>query len=344
MRDKNEDVNVHFIFNPNEIDRFQWGEFVKNHSEGNIFQTPEMFAVYQNTPNYSPYVIAVFNGQDQIKGLLVSVIQKEGVGLIGPLTSRSIVFGGPLVNNDDKYILDLILSEYKKMIKRKVIYTQVRNLFSQNFQTEIFRKNGFKYEAHLNIIQDLRIGEEKLWNNLSPSRRKGIRKAQKQLFDFEEHDVDNYINEFLNLLTCSYRKIKLPLPPKEHFLSISRELPKRNHRMFILKYNDEVIVSLVALVYKKTIYGYYVGTTTDQKITRLRPMDLFFWELFKWAIKNKFHYFDWMGAGKPNVEYGVREFKLQFGGQLVEYGRYTYLHKALAYKIIKRVFDVWRKA
>ena len=43
--------------------------------------------------------------------------------------------------------------------------------------------------------------------------------------------------------------------------------------------------------------------------------------------------FDLMGAGKPDEPYGVRDFKSEFGGQLVEQGRFLYISHPLLYKI-----------
>ena len=39
-----------------------------------------------------------------------------------------------------------------------------------------------------------------------------------------------------------------------------------------------------------------------------------------------------MGAGKPGDNYGVRDFKAQFGGELVEHGRFLRINKPLVYK------------
>ena len=45
--------------------------------------------------------------------------------------------------------------------------------------------------------------------------------------------------------------------------------------------------------------------------------------------------FDFMGAGVPDKPYGVRDFKMEFGGEAVEFGRYLYVRKPLLYKIGK---------
>ena len=40
-----------------------------------------------------------------------------------------------------------------------------------------------------------------------------------------------------------------------------------------------------------------------------------------------------MGAGRPDEKYGVRDFKAEFGGEMVEYGRYVYAHCPLVYRL-----------
>ena len=42
-----------------------------------------------------------------------------------------------------------------------------------------------------------------------------------------------------------------------------------------------------------------------------------------------------MGAGVPGVPYGVRDFKAEFGGEMVEHGRFLNVRKPLLYAIGK---------
>ena len=137
------------------IDKEEWGEFVYKHPHGNIFQTPGMYDIYQQTKKYEPIFLAVVNENKEIIGTLLAVIQKEHSGLLGKFSSRSIVWGGPLVKNYDSGILDCILSEYNKTIKGKAIYSQFRNLWDWKDKKRIFESNGFNYEDHLDILLDL---------------------------------------------------------------------------------------------------------------------------------------------------------------------------------------------
>jgi lipid II:glycine glycyltransferase (peptidoglycan interpeptide bridge formation enzyme) len=53
-----------------------------------------------------------------------------------------------------------------------------------------------------------------------------------------------------------------------------------------------------------------------------------------WCCHNGYKVFDFGGAGIPGKEYGVREFKKQFGGKLVNYGRFEKIYRPAIKKII----------
>ena len=51
-----------------------------------------------------------------------------------------------------------------------------------------------------------------------------------------------------------------------------------------------------------------------------------------------------MGAGKPDDGgYGVRDFKLKFGGELLELGRYVYVSNPLLFNIGKLGVKLMKK-
>ncbi|HEY5498802.1 MAG TPA: hypothetical protein VIK20_00315, partial [Bacteroidales bacterium] len=86
------------------IDRKQWEEFVHDHPQGNVFQTPQMYLVYSVTKKYTPIVVACYK-EDSLVGILLAVVQKEYKGLLGSLSARSIIWGGPLIKNSDICVL-----------------------------------------------------------------------------------------------------------------------------------------------------------------------------------------------------------------------------------------------
>ncbi len=326
-----------------KIDKGKWSGFVKNHPSGNIFQTPEMWDVYKKTNNYEPVIICVVDNQNNLLASLLAVIQKEYSGILGLLTARSIIFGAPIISNDNPGVFEILIKEYNRIIERKVIYSQVRNYKIQSpARKKFFNQYGFNYEEHLNIIIDLRIGTNALWKGIKRNRKDGINKGKKQGFVFKVYDQLDSVDEFYNLFCDLYKKIKLPHPDISLFNAINDNLAN-SVKWFILEYKEKPCIILCSFVYNKTIYAFSIGVTQDKELLRLRPVDLFYWEVIKWGAENSYHFFDWMGAGKPNKEYGVRDFKLQYGGELFSLGRYEKIHKPLLNKFAMFSLNIWRK-
>jgi serine/alanine adding enzyme len=331
------------VTDPNQIDKFKWDAFVYNHPNGNIFQTSGMYEVYKNTKDYEPIFVSITD-DNKIEAILLAIIQKEDFGLLSFLTARSIIYGGPLIVNEKPDLLDIVLKRYNKLIKKKAIYSQIRNFWDIKRQEGILKKNGFKIEDHLNIINDLCIPIEKQWNNLSKSRRKGINKAKKKGFVFEDMNIKTALSPFLKLLQNLYLRIKLPTPPMSYFENLAKILGEKGQtKIFNLRNDNEIVISMFGFLYKKTIYGFYVGHLDNNYLKETKAMDLFFWDLFNWGSVNGFEKFDWMGAGKPNKEYGVRDFKLQYGGALVNFGRCENIHQFLLYKIALIGLYLWKR-
>ncbi len=330
------------------IDHLKWSNFVYHHPNGNIFQTPEMYEVYRNTKNYEPVFLAVVSEDNEILGILLSVIQREYRGTVGNLTARAIVWGGPLIKNNNRQVLSLILNKYNKIGGQKAIFTQVRNLWDVSDNIDVFTHYGYQYSEHLNFIIDLSIGKNRLFSNLSPSKRRQIRRVrEKKNVEILNTEDENDVIEFYKILSFYYSThIKKPVPPLEFFLNILRILVKKSlAKVFVIKYNEEIIGGIVCPISyncsKKTIYELYI--CGSRKHNNLFPSVMATWAPIEWGSENKIDYFDFMGAGKPNVDYGVREFKAKFGGKLVNYGRFEKVHKPIKFKIAKAGFKLWRK-
>jgi len=320
------------------ISRKEWSEFVSSHPYGNIFQTPEMYEVYEGTKNYEPLFVGAVDGRGTILGVLVSVVQKEFGGPLGSLTSRCVTWGGPLVRANGKVeerreILDFILKEQNRIAKKKAIYMQFRNLWDMSEYNEIFEKNGYEYEEHLNILIDLTKSEDEIWSGLSQSKRRSIRKARKANVHIINDPNLDQIREYYDLLEYFYKNIvKKPLPDWSFFKSLHEILgSKEMLKYFLVESEGQIIGGIVTPMFKGTLYEWYVYG--DRNFSKKYPSEMATWAPIEWGMKNGYHTFDFMGAGKPDEEYGVRDFKMKFGGNHVEYGRYTGIHKKTKMKI-----------
>jgi lipid II:glycine glycyltransferase (peptidoglycan interpeptide bridge formation enzyme) len=326
---------MQLITDPEKIDNKEWSDFVHNHPDGNIFQTPDMYEVYKKSKNYEPIFCAIVNESHKIIAILLAVVQKESDGFFGQLTARSIVFGGPLLRLNDKALLDYLLTGYLGIVRKRVIYTQFRNFNIQDILLqEIFERNNFIFENHLNILLDLKIGVDELWKGLKKSRKDGINKARKQGFTFKVVNKLDTIENFYKLFENLYSNIRIPYPHRSFFQNLNEKIHE-NLWWFILEYNGLQSIILCAFQYNKVLYAFSIGIYQDNDFLKMRPVDYFYWEVIKWGSENGLERFDWMGAGKPQEEYGVRKFKLEYGGELKDLGRYIRVHRPLLYKIGK---------
>lgn len=319
-----------------------WFSFVYNHPNGNIFQTPEMYEVYKNTKNYEPIFLAVIDEKEEILGTLLAVIQKEYSGFLGSFTARSIIYGGPLIKDNNPDVLDLILKEYDKITKSKAIYSQFRNMWEWREFKNIFIKNGFNYEEHLDIIVNLIKSEDELWRNVDTKRRNEIRNATKSNIIFSIKTEIDYLKQCYEILKKVYKRAKLPLPAYSFFENILK-LSNENFglKLYCAEYDNKIIGCMLGLIYKGTIYDFYAGAY--QEFYSKHPNDLIPWSVFLWGKNNGFEKFDFGGAGKPDKPYGVRDYKLKFGGELVNWGRFENVHKPLLMKVGKIGLKVWQK-
>ncbi len=237
--------------------------------------------------------------------------------------------------------MGFVLKEYDKIIKKKAIYSQFRNFRDWSDLKEIFIKNGFEYEEHLNILIDLTKTEEQLWKEVYSKRRNEVRRATKEGAYFSIEHTEDSLKKCYGILQEVYSRAKLPIPDYNFFYNLYRMGSNSKLLIFCAYYKTEIIGCMLALSFKDTIYDFYAGSM--MKYYKKYPNDLIPWEVFKWGKENNYKVFDFGGAGKPDVPYGVRDYKKKFGGEFVNYGRYEKVHQPKMFEIAKVGFKLWQK-
>lgn len=329
-----------------EISNHKWSDFVANHPHGNIFQTPEFYNIYLNTKNYEPLFVSV-EENNNLTAILLAVIQKQHSGLLGKFSARSIIIGGPLVVNNNHTHLEQILKKYNLTIKGKAIYTQFRNLWDWSEHKDVFEKTNFHYIPHLDIIIDTN-DLKSLEQGISQNKKRNIVKSRNKGVEFKEITGKNEFMDCLNLVYSTYKRIGLPCTPKDHLISAYKELfPINRLKIFGAYFNGFLIGVRLELIYKDQIYDWYAGANENE--SNKYPNDFLIYNILLWSHSKGLKTFDFGGAGKPNQPYGVRDHKLKFSNNLVEFGRFECVHNKLLFKIgnlalklYKTINDIYR--
>ena len=316
----------------NSTEKTVWLNFINKHPNGNFFQTPQFIEFISKTNNSQPVTLFA-QSSNKLTGVLCGVIQKEGKGAKSFFSSRLIIWGAPLVENEQPEITELLINTLINKYSRKSIYIEFRNLFSQERYKNIFQKQKFSFLPYLNYIVKT-DNEVDVRKRISKSKIRQIKSSIKNGVEIVEASSLDEIKVFYNILFQLYKeKVKKPLPDFtffEEFYKI-KELGK----VLLTKKEEKVLGGIVCPIFNdKTIYEWFV-CGIDGLEKGIHPSILATYAPIDYALKNGIQYFDFMGAGRKDDDYGVRDFKSKFGGELVEYGRYIRINKPILYKIGK---------
>jgi serine/alanine adding enzyme len=313
------------------IDEAIWDQFVKQHPRGNIFQSPAMYHLYASTPGYTPGVIIIEDNGNMQGVMVYNIIHEKGIKSL--FSKRSIITGGPVVKNNEPDLVQKILVEYNRRIgETNTIYTQFRNLWDTGQWNEIFSGFNFFNTKHCTVLIDLTKDENQLIAEMHKKRYKNIKRAMKKNIFIQSTEDKKCIEEIFTLIKKTYERIKLPCPPENIFLNAKEKL-LRKVKFFAAWHNNKIIAARVYLLFKDTVYDWYAAS--DLSFSNLHPNDLLPWEFMLWAKKNNYKIYDFAGAGNPERPYGVRDYKMRFGGSLEDFGRYQCIHKPFMYRLGK---------
>lgn len=329
-----------FIISSEIIDQ-KWDSFVIKHPEANIFQTSALFEVYQQAKGYWPFRFwAIDVKTREVLGVLQGVVVHEKPGLIGKFSTRAIIQGGPLLAlSAGTTVLKQLVQTFDEVVKHQAIWSEIWNFYDTK---QAFRPlTNYHSEDHLNFVIDLARPEEVVWREIHESRRKNINRAMRKNLCLEEVKNQAQLDIFYRLVSETYQRVKVPLSDSSLFVSAYQILVKRGlAKFFLAKYNNDYIGARVVLTYKKEIYDWYAGASSDS--FEFYPNDYLVWSILKWGIENGYGAFDFGGAGKPNVPYGPREFKRRFGGKLTNFGRLIRVYSPWKYKLAHWGFKVYQ--
>ena len=286
-----------------------------------------MFQVFSRAKGFQPMLWAAVRDNGQIVALFLPVYVTLNE-LLGPLTRRAIAYGSVLClpSSEGRQALSMLLKTYTRENRGKCLFTELRNVSDMENEQPVLRERGFGYEQHLNYLINLKRSPGEVFLNIGARTRKNIKRGLNK-GDVTIHEVTNarQIDICYNLLSQTYRAAKVPLADQSLF-DIAFELlqPKKMIRFTLAYIGDTPAAVSVELLYKDVMYGWFGGM--NRAYGRYMPNEMLMWHLLKWGSENCYRVYDFGGAGKPDEEYGVRDFKSKFGGELVCYGRNTYVH------------------
>jgi len=315
------------------LDPAVWRRFVAEHPAGNIFCTPEMFQVFAQARGHRPQLWAVTGPEGAVQALFAPVEVTLRGGPLRRLTSRAVAYGGILctAGEEGQAALHTLLQAYNRSVRGRYLFTELRHLSDTGACQPTLTACGFAHREHLNYLVDLDRPPEAILQSIGRRTRKQIRRGlRKGRVVVEEVHRPEKVAHCYDLLRQTYDRVGVPLADRSLFEAAFKVLvPQGMARFWLARVGEANVAVSLELLYRETIYGWYGGT--DRRYSRETPTELLTWHILHWGAEHGYRLYDFGGAGEPDQEYGVRDFKAKFGGRLVNYGRNIRIHTPLYY-------------
>jgi lipid II:glycine glycyltransferase (peptidoglycan interpeptide bridge formation enzyme) len=318
-----------------EIDKDQWEKLVLSSPTATFFQTHECYDFYASLSFLRPFVIGV-SENDKLVGIICGYIIADGNPVKRFFSRRAIVPGGALLSPDISNVaLEKLLKTTQQELSANAIYIEFRNYNDYSAYRPGFESAGFSYVPHLNFHVPTPDVETTL-SNLSSSKKRQIKQTLKSGAEIVKAETIQDVKEYYDILDKLYKeRVKSPLFPIEFFEKL---ILMDDADILLIKVENQIIGGITCVYLKdRTVSEWFVCGEDTRADKNIYPSVLATWAGIEYAANHHFDKFDFMGAGKPDESYGVREFKSKFGGSLVEQGRFLYICKPRLYALGKYI-------
>jgi len=207
-----------------------------------------------------------------------------------------------------------------------------------------FRAAHASHQPECTLIIDLTASEEKILADMKQKGRYNIKLSEKKGVIIKESKNANDFYEILEETT--QRDGFTPHDKNFYQVMIDALEPKGMAKLYIAEYEGKIIAGLLATFYGETA-TYYYGASSNEYRNVMAPY-LLQWHAIREAKKKGFKHYDFLGiapeGSKNHPWQGVTDFKLKFGGKIVNYVKAKeFVFKPFWYWIIRFIKMIRRR-
>mgnify|MGYP006283785339 CR=1 FL=1 len=303
-----------------EEERKRWTDFVLRSNNGTVFHLPD-FLDYHPEDRFNDHHLVA----EDKKGLL-SIIPGAISEIDGETWLRSYPgasYGGPVLKGSlglskTEKVVDSLLSYCRDQGWKGIEMTPPPIVYYRrphNYLEFALVKRGFSYKRReLTAIIDLtRLGED-LKLGFRSSALRGVRKAVKNGVAVEENDDFSIFYPVLESNLQQRHNVN-PTHTLEELNLLRKLLGGDRVRQFVAVKDGRVLAGMVMFhCNPRVVLAFYISH--DQEHQSLRPVNLVYMEVIKWAKEMGYHYMD-LGTFTldMNVNYGLCRFKESFSAR-----------------------------
>lgn len=307
-------------------DLVKWKALMEKSAFSNPFHSPQFFQQFSRRQGSEPFFCIVAN-ENEYLGIAAGNIYKQK-GISGFFSRRAIIEGGLVIGPDEQdKTTGLLIKSMVKILENKTIYLEIRNYNDYSKFKSIFHDHGFTYLPYLNFHVDCN-DLESMKHRINKGKLRQIKSSLNSGAEIIDSPDEAQVKEFYDILRDLYRtRVKKPLPPWEFFKDFNNSTLGT---YLLVSYQGRIVGGIMCPYDNRAVYEWYVAGL-DNRYDKIYPSVLATWAAMEFANRNNIPRFDFMGAGQTGKDYGVREFKSRFGGELLEYGRFRRVFSPLLF-------------
>jgi len=301
-------------------DRNCWTDFVHRSNNGTVFHLPD-FLDYHPESRFRNHHLIAENSSGIVSVIPGALAEREDGTWLRSYPGAS--YGGPVFNDA------LGLYKMEKTVDELISYCRSQGFCGieitppplvyyrrpHNYLEFSFMKRGFQYrKRELTAVIDLsRLGEE-LKLGFRSSALRGVRKAVKNGVTVDENPDFSLFYHVLESNLQQRHDVK-PTHTLKELEKLRHLLGKDRIRQFIATLDGEVLAGMVMFhCNPRVTLAFYISH--DQEHQVLRPVNLVYMEVIRWAKQMGYHYMD-LGTFTldMDVNYGLCRFKESFSAR-----------------------------
>ena len=294
------------IAEDNEQDN--WDAIVEAAQQGTIFHTYKWLKIVEKHTKSKLYPIIGMKGTTII-GIYPIFYLKNFLfkSVFSPPPWVSVPYLGPVIADYDKLKQDKkesIFIEFQRKVDEFIKSELESNyiLISTSpglLDARPFKWTGYHVEPIYNYIIDLNKGDDYAWQQFKKNLRQNINRAIREGICIEEGSKEG-LEWILNAFARRYKEQgKVASISKEYILDLYNAFYPQNLKIFVAKYNGEVVSGMVDIYYKDKVVSWLGNMKAN--VEGASPNELLQWEAIKSAIDHGLKYYEEMGANTERL-------------------------------------------
>ncbi len=297
----------------------EWDDFVWQANNGTIFHTRK-FLNYHPPKRFEDHSL-IFRKNKRVIALFPATIRFQNHRRI--LTShRGSSYGGIItkynlsIKDAFRIVEQLLQFGYDNNFKGIELTPppQIYFLRPSNYIDFALVKNQFGYrKREISSVIPLTFPESEILSTFSSQSRRAVRRAVKLGVEVRESEDYEFFYEILQR-NLKMRHNVQPTHTLQELHLLKKIFPERI-RLFGAYAGQEMVAGVVILdCNERVVLAFYISHNEEKQ--QFRGVNLLFYEIIKWAIRNKYGHLDF-GIFTVNMEpnWGLGRFKESFGAQ-----------------------------